>query len=140
MYLINLDFYNLVVIIRFFIRFEAKFWKHFFVESFNEAKHYYYILLHHIVDPKPKFLSKFPITKWSFVNFKLFKNPESTKYMIIINHLEKEYMKVMTQQKFGPKDEKSLKMITMKTMMNCNIVFLATNNVIHKCTTWFHLG
>jgi hypothetical protein len=55
--------------------------------------------------------------------------------MIIINNFKKEYRKVMMQQEFGPKDEKSLKIITMKKMMNCNIVFLATNNAIHKCTT-----
>ncbi len=31
---------------------------------------------------KSKFLSKFPIFKWSFVNCGLFKNMELTKYMI----------------------------------------------------------
>jgi hypothetical protein len=35
-----------------------------------------------MVIPKSKFLSKFPISKWSFVNCGLFKSMELTKYMI----------------------------------------------------------
>jgi len=44
------------------------------------------ILLHHTMIPKSKFLSKFPISKWSFVNYELFKSPKLTKYIFLVNN------------------------------------------------------
>ncbi len=35
-----------------------------------------------MVIPKSKFQSKFPISKWSFVNFGLFKSSKLTKYIL----------------------------------------------------------
>jgi hypothetical protein len=37
------------------IEFEAKCWNHLLVESFDEAKHCLYLLLHHMIIPKSKF-------------------------------------------------------------------------------------
>jgi hypothetical protein len=44
-----------------------------------------------MVVPKSKFFSKFPISKWSFVNLGLFKSLELTKY-IIYSHRTKTLM------------------------------------------------
>ncbi len=73
-----------MVIIKFSIEFEAKQCNHLFVGSFSEAKHYQHILLDHMMIPKSKFLSKFSIHKWSFVNYELFKSLELTKYIFLI--------------------------------------------------------
>jgi hypothetical protein len=77
--LLILNILNLVVKIKIFIEFEAKKWKHLFIGSFNETKHYQYLLLHHMVTPIKVFLQ----ISNEFVNFELFKNSELTKYMII---------------------------------------------------------
>jgi len=47
-----LENFNLVVSNKFSIEFEAKSWKYLFVASSNEAKHYSYLLLHHMMVSK----------------------------------------------------------------------------------------
>jgi DNA polymerase elongation subunit (family B) len=49
-----LELLNLVVSNKISIEFEAKYWKYLFVASFKEAKHYSYLLLHHMVASKGK--------------------------------------------------------------------------------------
>jgi hypothetical protein len=63
-----------MVVIKFCIEFETKNYWNPFIGSSNEEKHYWDLLLHHLVASKLKFICNCPTSKWSIVEFRLFLN------------------------------------------------------------------
>jgi hypothetical protein len=73
-----------MVVIKICIEFETKHYWNPFIGSYNEEKHYWDLLLHHLMASKLKLFAIVQLPNWSIVDFRLIKNMELIKYTIYV--------------------------------------------------------